>query len=174
MATDKRYSLWAVPDEDSREYSRLTQLIKEYSERYDDAPRFQPHVTVLGRIHADGEAARQRAEDLATDHDPVDITLRRPHCSTTYFQCVYLLAEPSAEILDLHLDASDAYGKEFGMYVPHLSLVYSEMPVGQRRQLVDEFDTSMLPLTFTAETLRLMATGDVVEDWEVVADYDLR
>lgn len=169
----ERYSLWLMPPEDSAAYIHLDDLIEEHTAAYGDTPVFPPHITVAGGLAVDGETASAAARRLAEEHAPLDITLTRPHCSTTWFQCVYLLVEPTHHLLQLHADALAAFNEDGDMYVPHLSLVYGDLPLQERRQLVDGFDTTMLPLAFTAETLRLVETSGGVADWAAVDDYTL-
>lgn len=173
---EERYSLWLVPDEDSTVHENLESLIREHSQEYADAPRFKPHITVVGGVGIGREKAEKGAERIARRHSPVDIELLQPHCSTTRYQCVFLLAEPTLELMELHRDTSHEYGHDAGMYVPHLSLVYSDMPLEERRRLVEEFDTGNLPLRFVSDTLRLVRTGGesgTVEEWQVIGDYGL-
>lgn len=168
---EKGYSLWLVPDNPSSLYRRLRSLIEEYASRYEDAPVFDPHVTVVGTIAAQEQRARANAAELAERHGTVDITLFRPHCSTTWHQCFFLLAEPTTDLLELHRDGLTMYGKDPEMYTPHLSLLYSDVPVRERRRLVEAFDQDRLPLTFTSDTLRLVDTEGAADAWETVAEF---
>lgn len=169
----ERCSLWLVPAEGSDASDRQGSLIERYADRYGETVPFDPHVTIVGSMTHGEEAARTAAASLASDHDPLEVALVRPHCSTTYFQCVFLLAEPHTALLSLHADAAAAFDHDPGPYVPHLSLVYGDVPLAERYRLVQEFDADTLPLTFTADRLRLVDTTGPVADWRTIAEHDL-
>lgn len=169
----ERHSLWLIPDPGSGIHGLLEDLIQRYNDSYGESVSFQPHVTLTGKLTCGEEEARDAVASLAERHDTVELTLVRPHCSTTYFQCVFLLVEPTEDLLELNRDAAEACGREPYFYVPHLSLLYGDIPVQTRQELVDGFDTGMLPLSFTAQTLRLMDTTGNVDNWEFIEDYSL-
>lgn len=169
----ERCSLWLVPPDGSAAHDRLESLIARYTDRYGETVPFDPHVTVVGSMARGEETARTAAASVASDHGPVDISLVRPHCSTTHFQCVFLLADPHTALLSLHKDAAAAFDHDPGLYVPHLSLVYGDIPVAVRYRLVQGFDADALPLTFTADRLRLVDTTGPVADWRTLDEHDL-
>ncbi|MDY6773931.1 MAG: ribonuclease BN, partial [Candidatus Nanohaloarchaea archaeon] len=112
------YSLWLVPEEDSTVYDRLSSLIQKYAKRYEDAPVFEPHVTAVGGLEFGYDTVKEAAGTLADRNPPVEITLTRPHISTTRHQCVFLLAEPATELLEFHREGAKLLGIDPGMYIP--------------------------------------------------------
>jgi hypothetical protein len=161
------YSLWLAPDRESPEYERLAELIEEYARAHENSPAFDPHLTVAGNLSKDKSEILSVGEQLVEEHYPIDVSLERPYCSTTKFQCVFLLAEPSTALLELQQDATELLGSEPGMYVPHLSLIYSTMDLAERRELVDSLGEEGLGMTFTASELQVAETGGPVPDWHV-------
>lgn len=168
------YSLWLMPKSGTAAHTRLTSTIKRYADEYEDAPRFPPHLTVLGRIDVDDETARETVRALAAGQAQMRVRLTAPHCSTTRFQCVYLLAEPTQELLALHRDAEQAFARERGnMYVPHVSLIYSHIPIAERRTLLEAINLS-LPLDVPMNRLCLTDVSGDVPDWSLVEEIGLR
>lgn len=161
------HSLWLAPDPDSPAGRALADRIEDHAVAYDDAPVFDPHLTVVGSVDVGETAAVERTRDVVDDHDPVEVSLVRPHCSTTRYQCVFLLAEPTADLLALREDTRRAFGRDASMYTPHLSLLYSDVGVAERRRLVEGYDGD-LPVSFTADHVQVVDTREGVGSWSVV------
>lgn len=161
------YSLWLAPDPDGPAGRALADRIAAYAEAHDDAPVFDPHLTVVGGVDVGATAAVERTRDAAADHGPLEVRLVRPHCSTTRYQCVFLLAAPTADLLGLREDARRAFGRAASMYTPHLSLLYSDVEVGERRRLVEGYDGD-LPVSFAADHVQVVDTRGGVGEWSVV------
>jgi len=165
------YSLWLVPDRGSEEFRRLNDLITEQAEAY-GTPEFEPHVTVVGGVEAEKKRVASEAEKLAEEGDPFVLSLAETRCSTTEHQCVFVLVEPTARLLKLHLRASESVGTDEGMYVPHLSLVYGRMGIEERARVAGSVAESV-PDEVRATAIEVVETGKPVEDWEVTERYPL-
>lgn len=173
LPVSDEYSVWLVPDRDTSEYQQLEQTIEEYTQRYEDAPRFEPHITVVGGIESDRSLLAENVQDLAEGQDSFDVEFTKIQCSTTRHQCVFLLVEPSMKLLSLHQEASDLFEICDGMYVPHLSLIYSNIGIEERLEMVDSIELSSLPRTVHIDAIALVkTTGDALE-WESIETYDL-
>jgi 2'-5' RNA ligase len=167
------YSIWLVSDRESRAYRALDELIGDHARSYPDAPDFEPHITLLGGIEADEGRVVERTRDLARDCDPFELDFSDVSCSTTTHQCVFLLVTPSAELLRLRRSASESFGRDERMYVPHLSLVYSGMNIEDRVRLVRSIDTASLPDGVRIDTVEVVDTGGPVPEWRTVSTHPL-
>lgn len=167
------YSIWLVPDVDSDAYRTLDALIGDFAESYADAPDFEPHVTVLGGVEAEQATVEDRTRDLLADRGPFDLAVGDVSCATTTHQCVFLLIDPSLTVMRLYRRATELFGSAESMYVPHLSLVYSDMPLEERRDLVGAVDVDALPDRIRVETVAVVDTDGAVPEWERVASVSL-
>lgn len=167
------YGLWLVPDRQSDEYEKFQNIINTYSERHDDAPKFEPHVTITGGLETTEDIAREKTEEIANNTDPVDLQFKGPHCSTTRFQCVFILVEPSETLLNINQDTIGKFNKNPYMYVPHLSIIYSDIGVKERRNAIDSLQNTDLPNSATADTIQLLESSGNVDDWDMIEDYEL-
>jgi 2'-5' RNA ligase len=165
------YSIWLQPDPDSSEYHRLRELIGDYSQRYDDAPVFEPHITVVGGLSDDQDAVTETTRTLVQEQESFEVSLPRVHCSTTRFQCVFLLVEPILELLSLHENTVEAFETSGGMYVPHLSLLYSDMSLEERLKLVESIDSESLPEVVFLDSVAVVETTGDTREWETIAEY---
>ena len=167
------YSVWLQLDPASSEYLELKELIDEYSQRYEDAPVFEPHITLLGGLSDNQSTINETAGAIAQKYQPLEVSFPRVHCSTTRFQCVFLLVEPILELLSLHEDAVEMFRTGGGMYVPHLSLIYSDMELGERLKLTKEIDSRSPPDSARLNSIAVVETTSDPPEWEMVAEYEL-
>jgi 2'-5' RNA ligase len=167
------YSIWLVPDRETRAYRTLDELIGDYAQSYPDAPDFEPHITLLGGIETDEATVSERTCDLVGGRDPFALDFIDVSCSTTTHQCVFLLVAPSAPLLRLRRTASEVFDRDERMYVPHLSLVYSWMEVEERVRLVRSIDAESLPDGVRIDTVEVVDTSGPVPDWETVSTHPL-
>lgn len=169
----KEYSIWLVPNEDSETYSVLDEVISEYSQEYPDAPDFKPHVTVLGGLEEDREIIEKHTQTLAEGQEPLELTITAASSSVTNHQCVFLLVSPSVELLELHQNALDLFDTHPSMYVPHLSLIYSEMDLKDRVHEAQSIEMDSLPKNVGIDTIEVFDTTGPVPNWEQTAKYSL-
>jgi 2'-5' RNA ligase len=167
------YSIWLVPDSGTRAYRALDELIGDNARSYPDAPDFEPHITLLGGVETDEATAVERTRDLARGRDPFGLEFSDVSCSTTTHQCVFLHVAPSAALLRLRRAASESFGRDERMYVPHLSLVYSDMDVADRVRLMRSIETESLPDGVRVDTIEVVETGGPVPDWRTVSTHPL-
>jgi 2'-5' RNA ligase len=166
------YSVWLVPDRDSTAYRQLAETIEDYAEAY-DTPAFDPHVTILGSISDEQDRIARQIEDLVTGYDPLELPLTNVHCSTTTHQCVFQFVDPNEPLFELHRDAVRSFDAAPGMYVPHVSLLYSDVGMAERVRLVQEIDQESLPETATTDTIEVVDTQGPVDDWQPVSRHPL-
>ena len=167
------YSLWLVSDEDTDAYRTLDERISDYARSYPDAPDFEPHITLLGGIEAAEATVVERTRDLVAERDPFDLDVSGVSCSTTTHQCVFLLVTPSTALLRLRRAATESFGRGERMYVPHLSLVYSELAVEDRVRLMRSVGTESLPDRVRIDSVAVVETDGPVPGWRTVSTHPL-
>ena len=167
------YSIWLVPDRETQKYQTLDELISEHTRSYPDAHDFDPHITLLGGIETDEPTVMDRTQDLARDRDPLELAFGDASCSTTTHQCVFLLVAPSVPLLEFRQAATEAVGRAAEMYVPHLSLVYSELSPEARVRAARSIDADSLPDSVRVDTIEVVDTDGPVSEWRTVLTQSL-
>lgn len=109
-------------------------------------------------------------------------------CGQIFHQCVYILCAKSPEAMAAAAVAREAFGMDQSQpYMPHLSLLYSDIDMETRQSVVKEevqrlygdkssYDTLVTDPGFEAASLSMWYTP--VEDkslksWHKVADFEL-
>jgi hypothetical protein len=134
-----------------------------------DAPRFPPHVTLLATIDSAEDLAVRTLTPVTAGVPPVELTLAAIGSEETYFRSLYLRAEPSAQLLALREAGQRAWALDPSPYLPHLSLLYSDIPEKDKQSLIDRIGVR-LPLTVWFDAVELWARDPRgVRSWYRVA-----
>jgi hypothetical protein len=64
--SNRTYSLWLVPGVETTAHRQLRARITGLAERVEDAPVFEPHVTVIGGIDGERGALEETTRTLST------------------------------------------------------------------------------------------------------------
>jgi 2'-5' RNA ligase len=154
---------WLVPAV-GPERDRLVATIDRLAAEH-DAPRFQPHVTMVTTFDSDEDAAVHTLKSLVANVPPFDVTFSTLGHEEAYFRALYLLAEPSAQLTALHQAGQRAWALAPSPYRPHLSLLYSDLTEEQKRPIIDTIDI-LLPLTVHIDAAELWVRGHPeVRNW---------
>jgi len=124
-----------------------------------DAPRFQPHVTVLVTLDTAKDAAARTLTSLVAEVPPLKLTFTTIGHDETYFRSLYLHAAPSAQFQALQKAGQRAFALDRLPPAPHhLSLLYSDLTEGHKRPIIDNLSVS-LPLTVCFDAVELWGRG---------------
>lgn len=138
-----------------------------------DAPAFQPHVTLIPNIDDSGAGARAVAlASQAAATSPVDLTFASVGQEETYFRALYLIPEPSEQLVAVRESLLGLGSLEPWSFRPHLSLLYSDISEDRKRFLIDLIDVG-LPLTVRFDAIELWSATPAVRDWYRVAKFPL-
>jgi 2'-5' RNA ligase len=172
-SSNRTYSFWPVPGVEMTAHRQLRAAITELAERVEDAPVFEPHVTVIGGIDGERGALEETTRTLADRTIPLELTFDGVRWSTTRHQCVFLPVTLTLELLELRRSVREAIGGLTAAYHPHLSLVYSDMDLAERRDVAQSIDTGALPDSVTCQALALVDTTGPESEWEPLVSVPL-
>ncbi|XP_037422587.1 cyclic phosphodiesterase-like [Triticum dicoccoides] len=174
QSPEEVYSVWALPPEPVRD--RLRGLMAGLRAAH-GGPPFEPHATVVGAVRMRRPAAIQalRAAAVAAGVAPYTARVTGVARGDFFYQCVYLLLEPTPEVIQ----TSDHFCAHFGFqrstpYMPHVSLLYGDLTDEEKeaaRKKVEEMDSEISGLQFEISELALYRTDTEdksLESWELV------
>lgn len=168
MDENQSWSLWLVPEDEI--YRSLSHTIARLADTY-DAPRFEPHVTLLGILAGAEAHLLEQSARLAELMQPCPVQLSSPDHTEAYFQCLFLRVEPTAELLEAHRQAKRIFGRaDLPTYEPHISLMYGSYPVETRQSIIARLGTE-LEGEFTAEHFHLYNTSGSPHSWRRVQTF---
>lgn len=165
------FHLWLVPTGTVND--RLACVIAELSARY-QGPKFDPHLTLLGRLEGEQESLVALTKQLASALDPFEVRLQSPSYEPHYFRCLFLPVEPSPSILDVHRRAKQIFAPQStSAFDPHVSLLYGVFPESVKQEIIKGLPPD-LPGSFPVSRLQLIrADSTNPQDWHVAATLDL-
>jgi 2'-5' RNA ligase len=158
---------WLVPafgPERDRLAATIGRLAAEHG-----APRFQPHVTMVGTFDSPEDVAIRTLGSLAIGVPSFEVTFAAVGHEQTYFRSLYLCTDPSPQLTALHEAGRRAWALDLQPYMPHLSLLYSDVTEEQKRPIIDALDIA-LPLTIHLDAVELWADDHLgVRGWRRVS-----
>jgi 2'-5' RNA ligase len=124
------------------------------------APAFPPHVTIVpGHDSNHGAAAAVRAlRSVTAGLRPFEVTFPAFGHEQTYFRSLYLRAAPSAPLAAAHEAGLRAWALQAPPYMPHLSLLYSDLTPEQKEPLLAAIEIP-LPLIVRFDAAELWIEG---------------
>lgn len=159
----KGYTLWLIPIGEA--YAKLSNLIKGLAEEY-NGPIFEPHVTLLGDIEITEEEAIQRTGQLVSDQKSFPINLRLVDFENLHFKTLFVKAEITKPLQDLHNRAKQIFKMDIPPYMPHLSLLYGIYPVELKKKIISEIG-AIQEATWIVDKITLIKGGEVSE-WKII------
>ncbi|MYA27836.1 MAG: 2'-5' RNA ligase family protein [Nitrospira sp. SB0666_bin_27] len=165
------FHLWIVPT--GEVYDRLAGVIADLSARH-HGPAFDPHLTLLGRLEGEEEVLVDRTRQFARALHPFDVRLKEPGYEAQYFRCLFLPAEPSPPLLQVHQRATQIFNAQpTSPFDPHVSLLYGLFPESLKQEIIKALPPG-LPGIFPVSRLQLIRAGSTnPQDWHVAETLDL-
>ena len=164
---------WLIPAAPKRELFR--ELVRILAKQF-DAPRFEPHLTILaapeGR-EAPGKILR------AIKAAPIRLKVRDISFSTKFTKTLFVRLSTGKAFEKLATDLARATGSRAKPPAqPHVSLLYKELPAMSKKQLASTiklpFDEVVFDSIKAVRCALPTKTSAEIESWRVVAKKSLR
>ncbi len=166
----KGYALWLMPEKPL--FSRLAREIVRLSQQL-STPRFEPHITLLGRIILPEEKVLGRSRRLAGCLRPFRIELADIDHLDEFFRCLFVTVRPVESILRAHRAACRVFALQRAPYMPHVSLVYGKLPADRRKEIARGL--SLPPgQAFDVRKMALYRVNGPVHQWKCIETFDLK
>ena len=167
----RQLSLWLQPEQGAA--AELDAVIARLAVVHGTAV-FPAHLTVLGAIEQEEQAAVADLERVAQRLDPLDVRFGETRCEAAWHRSLYLAAVPEPTLrqaFEVAVQAFDPPGRP--AFEPHLSLQYSQLPVADKVRLAATLSME-LPITVRFDRLSLWHTpGSDAGRWRLIADRQL-
>ncbi|CAI0475620.1 unnamed protein product [Linum tenue] len=143
-------------------------------------PEFQPHVTVVGAITLTEQDALSKFNSACEGLKAYLATVDRVAAGTFFYQCVYLLLDPTSEVRYLFFNScGHGCGDIAAAYMPHLSLLYGDLTDEEKKKAQEkalQLDDSINSLSFEISSLELWKTDtedNSLKSWEKISEFNL-
>jgi 2'-5' RNA ligase len=167
----RQLSLWLQPEQAAA--AELDAVIARLAAVHHTAV-FPAHLTLLGVLEQEVDAAVSNLEQVAQLLDPLDVRFDHTRCEPAWHRSLYLAAVPRPALRRPVEDAARAFGLPGKpAFDPHLSLQYSELPVADKLRLAASLSVE-LPMTVRFDRVSLWHTpGSDAGRWRLLAHCQL-
>lgn len=175
-----------MPDPASSANARLENEISYWANELDPpAPVFQPHVTLIGGISIAETDMIEKTEQLAKRLRKYFLSFADVSYGSSRHQCVYIQCNKDAYTMQAASLAQEIFEVPAAPYMPHCSLVYSDMSEAHRAEVVtvarerlygnaQGFQSLLVDTGFWASALHVFSTaGSDETNWKEIATVPL-
>jgi len=167
-------AFWLIPTEPGRSY--FQNIINDLAERY-AAPEFEPHVTVHVGVDCT-DSVDDVLSRAARDSKRIALQVRNVSHSSEFTRTLFVTFASSAQLQRLNQSICEATQDSSGYQLnPHLSLLYKNMSMADRRLLARSIEVPFPEVTFgSLKAVRCVSptrSRADVEAWRSVAQAPL-
>lgn len=165
MADAVPFAVWLTPAPSDRRW--LRKVIQDYAAEY-DTPAFEPHLTLYSGVSQPEENLQNIIAESLTAPSPITLEIMGLNYSENFFKTGFITFALSDRLLQLSNAIRDRLSapKEYDL-APHVSLMYKDIPIEQKRLAMLRFVVSVQSVTFDA--VRVVMPGS--EGWIDVAHW---
>jgi putative hydrolase of the HAD superfamily len=157
----RRCSVFLSPTGD--DFAYLDGLIREMCARH-DLPPFEPHVTLYSGMFCDTGVLRRAIDAAVAGVPPITLSVRSICCTREYFKTLFIEFEEHPLLRHIHdrmkQECCDLSPYEFA---PHLSLLYADLPFGEKEALAARTHLDRSELHF--DQVEIVTPLNRVEGW---------
>jgi 2'-5' RNA ligase len=162
------FSLWLIPK--GQEYKDFSRIIKVLAKK-NSAPRFEPHVTLIGGILTNKKKAIKNTKQLASFIFPFSLTLTDIGYENTNHKALFINCGKSKSFLNAHRKAREIF-KHKEKCLPHISLIYGIYDELSKKEMIKEI--KKYPKNLRFDSIYLFNVEDKYEEkWYQVAEFKL-
>jgi len=111
---------------------------------------------------------KPKMEDFFKELDPFDMDFSHIGMFDTYFRSIVLHTPPGSVLENMHTRAKVLFHKDTrDVFMPHLSLQYSNLDLSQKRRLMEDIDMDF-PLSVRIKTAVLVETNGGPDQWREI------
>jgi 2'-5' RNA ligase len=163
-----KFVLWLIPAGSVNK--TLSQLISNISKPF-NAPVFEPHVTLLGRLKGLQNPLEKKAEKLVSELSEFTVYLTEPDFRDSYYQCLYYKVKATRQLISVYETAFEIFcpAKKIEPFFPHLSLLYGNITQNEKQEISKNFKSNLFK--FNVQSIYLVSIDGDSEDWKIVKEF---
>ena len=160
---------WLIPSEPYHELFR--EIIRILARQF-DAPRFEPHLTLVATSQ-DSQTAKRVLRQIKAR--PIRLKIREIACSSKFTKTLFVRVAPTKSLDRLIVDLA---GARKPLRDPHISLIYKKIPRRTKQELASTIRLPVRGVVFDSiKTVRCPVPTNTradVKAWRVIATKSLR
>jgi len=152
----------------------MLQRIIEILAQKCSTPLFAPHVTLLGQLSQEADWIKIQLEKLSAGVPVLQLDISQLSMTDQYFRSIILKIAPNTDLDLFYRAAASVFPIAAEVpFVPHLSLLYSDLEWPKKRQVMENVSIPT-SITVRIKEVVLMETKGQPEHWREVARIPLK
>jgi 2'-5' RNA ligase len=167
------HSIWLMPA--AVDAAALERMVEDFSARF-DAPRFQPHLTLVEDMERSAGDLAPLVEEVAAGIGPFTAPVAAIGVSALFFRSFYARFVAEGALLELKRRAIDKIlPGDIAEFMPHISLAYGVAETLEKRDAVAEAENLLLGKPVRFDRVCVVASGKElpIESWAIRATASL-
>ncbi len=169
------YSVWLIPSRNSA-YAELRNAINKISYKY-STPSFEPHVTLIGRLLVPEALAIEKISAISNMVGQIKVEFDQIDRTDKYFKSLFVRVKKSDALsIAANITREAFQEKHMSEYMPHLSLMYANMPSEMKDRIIHDCKLQALvdSIDYVAmDKVSLWHTPDDVRRWKMIREFEL-
>jgi len=172
MVTEKDdlYSLWLIPEDDA--HNLYSEVIRKLSHTYHTS-LFEPHITLLSSITGSKAELIAKTEMLSRHLTRIFVKPHGIKYLNEIYRSLFILITSNEELINANKLAKELFGLPLDEeFMPHLSLLYGNLPVKEKEKIKEKLDSKLLA-SFHVDNIVLFCTSNESDKWYPVQSFPL-
>lgn len=163
------HTLWLMPK--GKVYEKFSNIINRLAKQY-NTPVFEPHITLLGEFMHPADECIKKTKQLVAGQKPFVVNLKEIGFQNFFFRALFVYAEKSQPLINLHHKSKEIFNMEIPPYMPHLSLLYGNFPQTIKDKIVKDIGQNQSD-QFEVNSVFLVKGGEI-KDWQIIEEFPFR
>lgn len=160
-----KFAVWLTPAPSDRRW--ISKVIQDFAAEY-NAPIFEPHVTVYSGVYGPEEGLENVVTEATASLSPFTLQVTGLNYTKEFLKTGFIVFAPNDRLIQLSKDIRDLLQTSMEYTLdPHLSLIYKDIPLDQKRTAMLRFIVSIATVTF--DTVKVMTPSD--KGWDDVLSW---
>lgn len=155
------FSVWLIPQQKDNLY--LQTLVSTLAVQY-NTPTFRPHFTLyFGKtdsLDSVKKVIKRLVTSMGKNAKPIELTINGMDVTPDKFKSLYLTFEPEPELFAWSKQLGTAASQDNYIFVPHLSLLYKDMPLSEKRHIKEQIEPTIRLSSVTFDQIELIREDD--------------
>jgi 2'-5' RNA ligase len=145
------FAVWLLPEKKCA--ATLSEIISNLSRDNKTTP-FNPHLTLISGSCSSVEQTKKILLHTVRSLSPVTLSVKKLHCSEEYFKTIFLHLSNSDDLEKYRKKMIAALpGNHSQHFLPHVSLLYSNMDLKDKKELLSSIKLSIKTILFDSASL---------------------
>ncbi len=165
------YHHWFKPA--GKAHAILSRTIRDLAHEL-DAPVFEPHISLIGNLEGTEEDLIEKTRELAGRLEPFTAVLTEPSYRDTHFQCLFMVVERTAPLMNAYAIASEFFHKPHQEFMPHLSLVYGSYSEARKKFVMEGLPADVATSFGVTGLILVRADSPDPKHWHEIGPFPLK